>query len=273
MIDIRGQKFGRLEAIEPIKTGSSLWWRCKCECGNCKDVSGTKLRNGHTKSCGCYRRDVQSDNGKRTINELYDKVFGRWRVIDRAGTRNGQATWNCECACGIKKVVYGGMLISGRSQSCGCLAREKGIIANNKHGECKADDKSNEWKIWRGMIKRCYTSTNRSYPNYGGRGIKVCDRWLHSFETFLEDMGRCPEGMFLEKINNNGDYCKENCRWATHYDQCRNKRTNVWVEVDGERMILMDAIRLLHINSRSFYSYKNNHDLTHQETIDHFSNR
>lgn len=89
------------------------------------------------------------------------------------------------------------------------------------------------YKRWAEMKRRCYAKSAANYPSYGGRGITVCDRWRNSFKAFLEDMGEIPEGMTLDRIDNNGPYCKENCRWATDVQQARNTRRNVSLTVNG----------------------------------------
>lgn len=111
--------------------------------------------------------------------------------------------------------------------------------------------KLSEYHSWRNMVKRCYNVNDISYPNYGARGIKVCDRWRKNFKFFLEDMGYKPSKHHtLDRIDNSKDYSKENCRWATKSEQNRNQRTNVWVEYNGEKIILMDFA--LKINANYF---------------------
>jgi hypothetical protein len=102
--------------------------------------------------------------------------------------------------------------------------------------------------VWQNMIRRCYEPNKKDYKNYGGRGIGVCSRWLESFENFYVDMGDCPEGMTLDRKNNDGNYCKENCRWATKIEQMNNKRSNVWKEYKGERKTVAQWARSLDIH-------------------------
>jgi hypothetical protein len=119
---------------------------------------------------------------------------------------------------------------------------------------------------------RCYNTTFQDFHNYGGRGIKVCDRWMESFENFLEDIGECPDGMTLERIDNDGDYCKKNCRWANRYQQDRNKNSNIIVNYNGIDMVITDIIKLLSVSDASFYKHKRRHGLTHQEVVNHYAN-
>lgn len=109
---------------------------------------------------------------------------------------------------------------------------------NHKHGEASREKKSREYRAWCGAKRRCYTKTHPKYSSYGGRGIKMCDRWFDSYENFLVDMGRCPKGMTLGRKDNDGDYSPENCRWETQKQQANNRRSSVWVEFNGCRMTL-----------------------------------
>jgi hypothetical protein len=103
-----------------------------------------------------------------------------------------------------------------------------------------------EYRVWRSMKDRCFRAKSSVFKYYGGRGITVCDRWCHSFYTFLSDMGRA-EGRTLDRIDNDGPYSPENCRWATRHEQAQNKRNNRYVDVDGRRVAASEAARLLGI--------------------------
>ena len=113
--------------------------------------------------------------------------------------------------------------------------KEAARIANTKHGMYKTA----EYMTWQGIKRRCYTKGFKQYADYGGRGITVCDRWM-KFENFLGDMGKRPVGMSLDRIDNNKGYSKENCRWATEFEQKRNTRRNRWITFNGETKCLQD---------------------------------
>jgi hypothetical protein len=208
------------------------------------------------------------------LKNLIDVKIGRLVVISRAeDSLQGRVRWNCLCDCGNVTIALSTLLINGSTRSCGCLSREIAAQTTKnrtRHGHCSNGKESRTYNSWRQMIRRCYNLENESYHNYGGRGITVCDRWRDSFVDFLEDMGECPDGCFLEKKDNDGNYEPCNCRWATHHDQCRNKRTNIWVNMNGEEMIVTDALRLLGVSGGAFYSYMRRHGASHQEAIDYY---
>jgi hypothetical protein len=118
------------------------------------------------------------------------------------------------------------------------------------------------------MLDRCYRTANKEYANYGGRGIKVCDRWLQSFEAFLEDMGEAPTGLSLDRIDVNGDYSPENCRWTDSITQATNTRVAIIVILDGEKMSVSEACRRLGREASVPNSLRRGRGFTHQQAID-----
>jgi hypothetical protein len=175
--------------------------------------------------------------------DLTGQRFGRLTVISFNGIGNRRKSmWNCLCDCGNEKVVPLGNLKNGHTKSCGCYNIEKILERAFTHRLSGTP----EHRAWGAMIQRCTNPNDKGFFNWGMRGIEVCERWLHSFENFLEDMGNRPsKNHTLDRIDNDGNYCKENCRWATPKEQARNRRTNVWYEYNGKRMIAMDwAIEL-----------------------------
>lgn len=165
--------------------------------------------------------------------DMTGQTFGKLTVLEYAGVRNTNAHWLCRCECGRQTIVIGLHLRQGRSRSCGnasCKAPKQRI---GKGSNCNLS-RSTEYVIWNGIIHRCTNPNYGSYRNYGARGIKVCERWL-DFQNFLADMGERPAGMSIDRIDNDGDYCPENCRWATQKEQARNTRSIRLLEFRGRK--------------------------------------
>ena len=165
------------------------------------------------------------------MNDLTGKRFCKLVVIKQCGTRNGKRMWECICDCGSISVVSTNQLTSGHTKSCGCLAGRPG----NKSPGWKG---TTVYSRWQAMKKRCYQVGTAGYENYGGRGIKVCDEWKNNPSAFCEWAlaNGFSEELTLDRIDVNGDYCPENCRWATKTEQARNKRNNRIVEYNGRKM-------------------------------------
>ena len=162
---------------------------------------------------------------------LSNRKFNRLTVLTYVGRDwLGNNLWLCCCECGKFKIIRGTSLKKKNTQSCGCLHKEKTSKINYKHGMYK----SREYKSWGGSINRCYNLQNEEYVNYGGRGIAVCEEWRGSFEAFYRDMGERPRGTSLERIDVNGPYSRENCKWGTSEEQASNKRNNVLITHNGK---------------------------------------
>lgn len=163
------------------------------------------------------------------IINLQARQFNRWRVISLADIPGRRKFWRCECTCGTIANVAAGHLLSGASQSCGCLRKEASSAANKTHGQSETPT----YAAWSRMRDRCLNPNNPKYPRYGGRGITVCARWS-DYEAFLADMGEKPEGRFsIDRKDNDGGYSPENCRWATDQQQARNKSNTRILALNG----------------------------------------
>ena len=152
---------------------------------------------------------------------LIGREFGRLTVVARAeNNKSGQTRWECTCKCGNSVTISGTSLVSAKTKSCGCLNKEKAGNLNRTHGLSK----TKIYNSWRGMKERCINPNHSSFEIYGGRGITFDKKW-NTFEGFYEDMGDSyQEGFELDRIDVNGNYCKENCRWSDQSEQCYNQR-------------------------------------------------
>lgn len=169
--------------------------------------------------------------------DLTGQVYGRLTVIEEAERRNQKRYWRCRCECGNETAVLQQSLRRGQTQSCGCLHNEMIGAQRATHNRTRTP----EFNAWVNMRLRCNNPNNTSYPNYGGRGIRVCQRWANDFAAFLEDMGERPSPRHtLERADNSKDYSPENCRWATWEEQGRNKRNNHYLTHDQETLTIAE---------------------------------
>ena len=224
-----GKRFGKLTVVEYYgKKGNrnKKHYLCQCDCGNTKVVSVDNLRSGHTQSCGCL---IHRESVRRI--DLSNKRFGklvalRFSKSDECGT----TFWWCRCDCGNEIEVAYNNLKYGNTKSCGCW--------HEKHGEVG----TRLYKCWQDMKSRCEYTGDWSYHNYGGRGIQVCDEWRNSYLAFRQwalDNGYT-NALTIDRIDVNGNYEPLNCRWTTIKEQQNNKRDNVFVEYNGERLTLRE---------------------------------
>jgi hypothetical protein len=174
---------------------------------------------------------------KIEIRDYVGHRFARLTVVSEVKA----GRWIFRCDCGAEKAFDRFAVFSGNTKSCGCLLKEVLQERSVTHGHTRGGKLSREFKAWRGARARCGNPNNRQFPHYGGRGITVCDRWLHSFENFLADMGPCPPGMSIDRMNNDKGYEPGNCCWATPSEQARNRRSNRIIKVGGERMTVAEA--------------------------------
>lgn len=187
--------------------------------------------------------------------DLTGKTFGRLTVIERAESdRNGLTQWRCRCSCGSVIVTRSQDLRRGASKSCGCRTREVTADRNLRHGMAG----TRPYRIWKNMKTRCFNPRSKSYSNYGGRGITVCEKWANSFEAFWEDMGPTyKDGLELDRIDPNGNYEPGNCRWVDKKTQNRNTRANRVVDSPLGAMPLSELAELTGINYGTLKSRAN----------------
>lgn len=174
------------------------------------------------------------------FKNLSGKKFGRLLLLHPTKqTKQGHWIWLCQCDCGNQKEITGSNIVYGRTTSCGCVQRERASTANKEHGLTG----TTECRIWQAIKNRTSNRNGQDFDDYGGRGITVCERWSNSFQAFLDDMGERPDGMSLDRINNDLGYFKENCRWATKIEQMNNTRGNHRETFNGETRTIAEWSR------------------------------
>lgn len=172
--------------------------------------------------------------------------YGKLTVLELLPPVKNKSMCQCVCECGRKTKVRVNNLRSGMTQTC---------------GHCRRSNKPRmkdfaSYGVWRNMIKRCRDEGSSGYESYGGRGIKVCERW-RDFDAFLADMGDRPEGHTIERIDYNGDYCPDNCKWIKAAEQARNTRKNRWISFGGKTMLLCDWSNYFGITSALLHKWIN----------------
>lgn len=219
-----GDRFTRwLVASDPYLSRGRKYVDCICDCGVRRPVatSGLLRKTNPSMSCGCLNNDNRRGKIKNPLQ--IGQRFSRLVVIGEGFVEKEAATYPVRCDCGTEKSVRKQALVSGATQSCGCLNAE--LVASRKNTLTHGMSGTTEHNAWLSMRRRCYLESDTGYTNYGGRGIKVCDRWSESFENFFEDMGNRPSpGMSVERLDVNGDYTPENCVWADKTAQMFNRR-------------------------------------------------
>lgn len=163
--------------------------------------------------------------------------FGRLTVINEELKIGVKRYFKCLCECGKEKKIHIGVLRNGMTRSCGCLVKEN-IKKVNEGNRVHSMSKDRIYRIWTGMKQRCLNENNDRFKDYGGRGVKLSDEWV-IFENFYKDMHETySKNLTLDRINNNGDYCKENCKWSTKKEQSRNMRTNNLISFNGKTLTI-----------------------------------
>ena len=169
-------------------------------------------------------------------NEYIGKKYGRWTVVEHLGVIDGRRKYLCRCDCGNERTLLLNNLKMGCTKSCGCLSREMTVERNRTHG----GHKTRLYKAWINMKDRCHNSNSTYFKDYGGRGIAVCQEWRNSFEAFRDWAGAngYAEGLSLDRINVDGNYEPNNCRWSTIKEQARNRRSSRYITFSGETLTI-----------------------------------
>lgn len=242
-----GERFGRLVVEEELppkyyvnKKGQKCpirYFRCRCDCGNYRDVQWSNLRTGKVRSCGCLSKEYNESR----VNNLLNQKFGRLTVIDSAPPRNNKnktRMWKCQCECGNIIIVDESHLLDGHTKSCGCIRGESRIT----HGHSG----TRIYSIYKHMLTRCYNPDADNYKDYGYRGIYVCDEWKNDVNEFVtwayangyhDPLPGEPkkEWLSIERVDVNGPYAPWNCIWIKRYKQAENTRANKYI-YDGNNI-------------------------------------
>ena len=262
-----GDKYNKLTVIEkaddyinPTTGKHASRWKCKCDCGNITIVNEYDLKSGNTKSCG-YCNYIPINIGDK---------FGKLTVIEKADdyirpNKIHEPRWKCKCDCGNITIVNEYALKSGKTKSCGCLVKNAIIIANTKHG---LSDTRIYHKYY-GMIYRCYNPNSDRYSEYGGRGITICDEWLDKDNGFINFYNWAishgyRDDLEIDRINVNGNYEPNNCRWIPKEYQYYNKRDSRKIYFNGEKITIPQLANILGITSQllRYRLEENNWDLS-----------
>lgn len=218
--------------------------------GQAQDFRSLPVRHGAWSKGVVLCPDSPVRGGGEMSHNLIDitgKKFGKLTAIRHLG----YTKWEFLCECGRLKSMTGFPVRNGIYKTCGCGVREATIRRNYKHGKSQAP----EHRVWRGMKARCYNPKEIGFKNYGGRGIKVCDKWKNNFSAFLADMGPRPSNKHsIEREDNNGPYSPENCKWVIKKIQCRNKRNNHFLEHDGKRLTIQEWSEVTGIHAMTIES-------------------
>lgn len=183
------------------------------------------------------------------VNDITGSKYGRLTVLSRAeNNERGQTRWLCRCDCGNEVIVIGHSLISGNTMSCGCIHKER-LAARNRANAKHGMRGSRLYHTWHNMKDRCLRKKHKQYHDYGGRGIFVCQEWVESFESFRDWAlaNGYRDDLSIDRIDNDGPYSPENCRWATIREQSNNRRNNHIITYNGESHTLKEWSELYDI--------------------------
>ena len=257
--DISGNRYGKFTVLKKgngrvTKGGAyKTTWICKCDCGNEKELDYQAIIRGSHQSCGCTRYETIS---KKQMDDLVGKKFNRLTVVRPLGKHERKTkgyNWLCQCDCGNYVHANGSKLKSGHAKSCGCMVAEHIGNVNRKYKRVS----KRLYGVYKSMLSRCQDTNHREYHNYGGRGIKICSEWLGEvgYDSFSEwafsngydetlKFGECT----LDRIDTNGNYEPNNCRWITNKEQQSNRRDCIILEYNGEKHNVVQWSEILNIS-------------------------
>lgn len=251
LIDLTGRRYGKIVVVgraedRVLPSGyKTVMWHCVCDCGNTSIVSGKNLNHkiNPTRSCGCGMYQIR--------NNLVGRKFGRLSVIEKVKGKTlksgyEQQTYKCVCDCGNETVVPYSALMTGNTTSCGCYAKELLGKRHRTHGKSH----TKLYDVWKEMRYRCSKPSDKSYQYYGQKGIKVCAEWDNDYQEFYDwaISSGYKKGLEIDRIDPNGDYCPENCRWITRREQMNNTTANRFITINGITHTLSEWSQLFSVN-------------------------
>ena len=231
-------------------------WECQCVCGNIFYKNTSDIRRGYLKCPDCTHNQYR----------LKGKRFGRLTVLEKSESEKRGTYWLCKCDCGRTKIIKGNSLVDGKTISCGCLSREKIIKNNTKHGM----HKTRIYHIWSDMKSRCLSEKDNAYCYYGGRGITVCDEWKNengfiAFKNWAYANGYSDD-LSLDRIDVNGNYEPDNCRWVTQKIQSNNRRDTIYLTMDNETHALTIWAEKINVRRGVLY-WRKTHGWSDEKTL------
>lgn len=245
LLEKPGDRFGKWTLIEHMYKTKK--WLCRCDCGTVREVRADVLKAGASLSCGCDTKRLQSE-AKIKQGSKYDLTgqrFGKWIVIKYAG----HSKWLCRCDCGTEQEVQTGGLRFGSTRMCGKCAVE--VFRKECRATTHGESDTKLYGVYYGMHHRCENKKAKYYKRYGGRGITVCEEWsgengyIH-FRDWANKNGY-EEGKEIDRINNDGGYAPNNCRWVTRIENTNNTSANRFIEIDGETKSIAEWARYFNV--------------------------
>lgn len=184
--------------------------------------------------------------------DLTNKKFNRLTALERVSNQGQKVMWKCKCDCGNIAYVSASNLTCNRTKSCGCLKDEKLIQRSTTHNQRH----TKLYEVWKSIKQRCFNPNNISYKNYGARGITICDDWKNNFQSFFNwsMQNGYTTNLSIDRIDNNGNYCPENCRWTDRHTQSNNTRSNRYITYNNQTKTLADWVKTTNLSYGCVFS-------------------